>query len=177
MRPGPYRRLAAHPDGQIANRDCPLLLTHAASLIAQPSPAGRGCPASLPRIRCKVLIVVVTAVVALGLAGSALAVNADRTGAWDEAYAYSVKGKERTCVLTRKAKCKGAKLRGRVIHHGDLRKANLRKADLRFADFRGANLKRDNLRGANLDGVRWAQTVCPNATEINGAGSLTSTPC
>ena len=71
-------------------------------------------------------------------------------GTWDSTYRYSVNGRPRTCVLTRGARCVGARLRGRVTHHGDLRRANLRKADLRFADLRGANLAGADLRGANL---------------------------
>ena len=87
-------------------------------------------------------------VAALGAAGSASAgaffgnvTGAPTSGTWDRSHTYSVNGKTRTCTLTRGAKCVGAKLRGRVKHHGDLRGANLRRADLRFADLRGANLK------------------------------------
>ncbi|MGB1803695.1 MAG: pentapeptide repeat-containing protein, partial [Miltoncostaeaceae bacterium] len=71
-------------------------------------------------------------------------------GTWDKTHTYGVNGKKRTCTLTRGAKCVGAKLRGKVKHHGDLRKANLRRADLRFADLRGANLQGADLRSANL---------------------------
>jgi len=106
----------------------------------------------------------ITAAIALGLAGSASSQSVvekwdPATGTWVsvstspsssnparamrglQIYAYGVNGKKRTCTLTRGAKCVGARLRGRVKHHGDLRKANLRRADLRFADLRGANLK------------------------------------
>ena len=101
----------------------------------------------------RLLALIVTAALALGVAGSASALNqrgGNRTmgptqfivtGTWDTTYTYGVNGKRRTCTLTRGAKCVGAKLRGTVKHHGDLRKANLRRADLRFADLRGANLK------------------------------------
>ena len=97
-------------------------------------------------------------VIAVGVAGVASAgaqmmvgaVDAPTSGAWDTTHTYGVNGKRRTCTLTRGAKCVGAKLRGRVKHHGDLRKANLRRADLRFADLRGANLQGADLRSANL---------------------------
>ena len=72
------------------------------------------------------------------------------TGTWDTTYTYGVNRKKRTCALARGAKCVGAKLPGKVKHHGDLRKANLRRADLRFADLRGANLQGADLRSANL---------------------------
>ena len=114
----------------------------------------------------RLLALTVTAALSLGVAGSASAgvltpetsgpiLIGDATkqataGTWDKTYTYGVNGKKRTCTLTRGAKCVGAKLRGRVKHHGDLRKANLRRADLRFADLRGANLAGADLRGANL---------------------------
>ena len=99
----------------------------------------------------RLLALTITAAVALGVAGSASAgpppgvtfpnvVGAATSGTWDKTHTYGVNGKKRTCTLTRGAKCVGARLRGRVKHHGDLRKANLRRADLRFADLRGANL-------------------------------------
>jgi len=114
-------------------------------------------------------------VAALGAAGSASAgaffgnvTGAPTSGTWDRSHTYSVNGKTRTCTLTRGAKCVGAKLRGRVKHHGDLRKANLRRADLRLADLRGANLagadlrsanlKHADLRGANLKGATFHHT-------------------
>ena len=103
-------------------------------------------------------LLALAAVVALGVAGSASAgelvignvVGAPTSGTWDTTHTYGVNGQARTCTLTRGAKCVGAKLRGRVKHHGDLRKANLRRADLRFADLRGANLQGADLRSANL---------------------------
>ena len=103
-------------------------------------------------------LLALAAVVALGVAGSASAgelvignvVGAPTSGTWDTTHTYGVNGQKRTCTLTRGAKCVGAKLRGRVKHHGDLRKANLRRADLRFADLRGANLQGADLRSANL---------------------------
>ena len=114
------------------------------------------------------LALTITAGVALGVAGSASAggtvfgFGATDTG--DKTHTYAVNGKKRTCTLTRGAKCVGAKLRGKVKHHGDLRKANLRRADLRHADLRGANLqgadlrsaklKYADLRGANLKGAK-----------------------
>jgi len=110
----------------------------------------------------RLLALTITAAVALGVAGSASALNergGNRTmgpssfivtGTWDKTHTYAVNGKKRTCTLTRGAKCVGAKLRGKVKHHGDLRKANLRRADLRFADLRGVNLQGADLRSANL---------------------------
>jgi len=103
----------------------------------------------------------VVAGLALGVASTASAgdvdspwystvVGAPTSGTWDRTHTYAVNGKARTCTLTRGAKCVGAKLRGRVKHHGDLRGANLRRADLRFADLRGANLQGADLRSANL---------------------------
>ena len=97
-------------------------------------------------------------VIAVGVAGVASAgaqmmvgaVDAPTSGTWDRTHTYAVNGKARTCTLTRGAKCVGAKLRGKVKHHGDLRKANLRRADLRHADLRGANLAGADLRSANL---------------------------
>ena len=108
------------------------------------------------------LVLTITAAVALGVAGSASAGmqlrtipsgavdQQNATGTWDVTHTYGVNGKRRTCTLTRGAKCVGARLRGKVTHHGDLRKANLRRADLRFADLRGANLQGADLRSANL---------------------------
>ena len=108
----------------------------------------------------RLLALTITAALALGVAGSASALNergGNRTmgpssfivtGTWDKTHTYAVNGKKRTCTLTRGAKCVGAKLRGKVKHHGDLRKANLRRADLRFADLRGANLKGAKLQYA-----------------------------
>jgi len=113
----------------------------------------------------RLLALTITAAVALGVAGSASAqswagsgqvigggpaTSMPVSGTWDKTHTYGVNGKKRTCTLTRGAKCVGAKLRGRVKHHGDLRKANLRRADLRFADLRGANLQGADLRSANL---------------------------
>ncbi len=108
----------------------------------------------------RLLALTITAAVALGVAGSAGAqtgVNPQvtdlvkpRSGTWDKTHTYGVNGIRRTCTLTRGAKCVGAKLRGKVKHHGDLRKANLRRADLRHADLRGANLQGADLRSANL---------------------------
>ena len=106
----------------------------------------------------RALSVATVAAVALVVVGGASAGTDDRSsvdgsrafGGWDTTHTYTVKGETRTCTLTRGAKCAGAKLRGRVKHHGDLRKANLRLADLRFADLRGANLAGADLRGANL---------------------------
>ena len=108
----------------------------------------------------RLLVLTVTAALALGVAGSAGAQNSvdptvtdvvkPRSGTWDKTHTYAVNGKRRTCTLTRGGKCVGAKLRGKVKHHGDLRKANLRRADLRFADLRGANLQGADLRSANL---------------------------
>jgi hypothetical protein len=110
----------------------------------------------------RLLALTITAAIALGVAGGASAGN---VVTWDPRgdfasggvlqidnpfYTYGVNGQKRTCTLTRGAKCVGAKLRGRVKHHGDLRKANLRRADLRFADLRGANLQGADLRSANL---------------------------
>ena len=132
----------------------------------------------------RLLALTVTAALSLGVAGSASAgvltpetsgpiLIGDATkqatpGTWDKTYTYGVNGKKRTCTLTRGAKCVGAKLRGKVKHHGDLRKANLRRADLRFADLRGANLqgadlrsanlKHADLRGANLKGAKFQYT-------------------
>ncbi len=106
------------------------------------------------------LAVIAACAVGLAASGTALAGSVDgsrgvitessRAGTWDRAYTYSVAGRQRTCVLSRGATCVGARLRGRVTHHGDLRKANLRRADLRFADLRGANLSGADLRAANL---------------------------
>ena len=107
----------------------------------------------------RLLALAISAAVALGVAGSASAgvrsnVEARyEAGTWDRTHTYGVNGKKRTCTLTRGAKCVGAKLRGKVKHHGDLRKANLRRADLRFADLRGANLQGADLRSANLDDI------------------------
>ena len=108
----------------------------------------------------RVLALTIAAALALGMAGSAGAQNSvdptvtdvvkPRSGTWDTTHTYAVNGKRRTCTLTRGAKCVGAKLRGKVKHHGDLRKANLRRADLRFVDLRGANLQGADLRSANL---------------------------
>ena len=121
----------------------------------------------------RLLALTITAAVALGVAGSASSQSVVEkwnaaTGTWVSASAspsssnpvevmrrlqthtYGVNGKKRTCTLTRGAKCVGAKLRGKVKHHGDLRKANLRRADLRHADLRGANLQGADLRSANL---------------------------
>ena len=113
----------------------------------------------------RLLALTITAAVALGVAGSASAqswagsrqvfgggpaTSMPVSGTWDKSHTYAVNGKKRTCTLTRGAKCVGAKLRGKVKHHGDLRKANLRRADLRFADLRGANLQGADLRSANL---------------------------
>ena len=113
----------------------------------------------------RLLALTITAAVALGVAGSASAqswagsgqvigggpaTSMPVSGTWDKTHTYAVNGKKRTCTLTRGAKCVGAKLRGKVKHHGDLRKANLRRADLRFADLRGANLQGADLRSANL---------------------------
>jgi len=81
-----------------------------------------------------------------------------------------VNGKARTCALTRGATCVGARLRGRVKHHGDLRRANLRRADLRHADLRGANLYRANLYFANLSRVIWNNTTCPDGVNTWIAG-------
>ena len=78
-------------------------------------------------------------------------------------------GKARTCALTRGATCVGARLRGRVKHHGDLRRANLRRADLRHADLRGANLYRANLYFANLSRVIWNNTTCPSGVNTSTA--------
>jgi hypothetical protein len=68
-------------------------------------------------------------VIAVGVAGVASAgaqmmvgaVDAPTSGTWDRTHTYGVNGKKRTCTLTRGAKCVGAKLRGKVKHHGDLR--------------------------------------------------------
>ena len=110
----------------------------------------------------RLLALTITAALALGVAGSASALN-ERGGnrtmgpssfivtdTWDKTHTYAVNGKKRTCTITRGAKCVGAKLRGKVKHHGDLRNANLRRADLRHADLRGANLQGADLRSANL---------------------------
>ncbi len=110
----------------------------------------------------RLLALTITAALALGVAGSATGYvgslpNGEvfdvATGTWDRTHTYGVNGTKRTCTLTRGAKCVGAKLRGKVKHHGDLRKANLRRADLRFADLRGANLQGADLRSANLDDI------------------------
>jgi len=139
----------------------------------------------------RLLALTVTAALSLGVAGSASSESVvekrdPATGTWVSVstkpsssnpieamrrlhtYTYGVNGKRRTCTLTRGAKCVGAKLRGKVKHHGDLRKANLRRADLRFADLRGANLqgadlrsanlKHADLRGANLKGAKFQYT-------------------
>jgi uncharacterized protein YjbI with pentapeptide repeats len=121
----------------------------------------------------RLLPALLTSVAAFGVAGTASAgftsnASPAATGTYDATYTYGVNGKKRTCTLTRGAKCVGAKLRGKVKHHGDLRKANLRRADLRFADLRGANLqgadlrsanlKYADLRGANLKGARFHYT-------------------
>ena len=110
----------------------------------------------------RALSLIVTAAVALGVAGSASAAGVTWDPRGESAsggflsldnpffYTYGVNGKKRTCTLTRGAKCVGAKLRGKVKYHGDLRKANFRRADLRFADLRGANLQGADLRSANL---------------------------
>ena len=121
----------------------------------------------------RLLALTITAALALGVAGSASSQSVAEkwnaaTGTWVsvsttpsssnpveamrrlQTYTYGVNGKKRTCTLTRGAKCVGAKLRGKVRHHGDLRNANLRRADLRFADLRGANLQGADLRSANL---------------------------
>ena len=121
----------------------------------------------------RLLALTITAAAALGVAGSASSESVvekrdPATGTWVsvstkpsssdpieamrrlQTYTYGVNGKRRTCTLTRGAKCVGAKMRGKVKHHGDLRKANLRRADLRFADLRGANLQGADLRSANL---------------------------
>ena len=135
---------------------------------SQPAaPAGQQTPGPIGYrgdMTSRLLALTITAAVALGVAGSASAGgfpggflpppdnsgSANVTGTWDKTHTYGVNGKRRTCTLTRGAKCVGAKLRGRVKHHGDLRKANLRKADLRHCDLRGANLSGADLRGANL---------------------------
>ena len=119
------------------------------------------------------VLIFAAAVIAVGVSSVASAggqmmvgaVVAPTSGAWDTTHTYTVNGTKRTCTLTRGAKCVGAKLRGRVKHHGDLRKATLRRADLRFADLRGANLagadlrsanlKHADLRGANLKGAKF----------------------
>ena len=107
----------------------------------------------------RVLALTITAALALGVAGSATGYVGSQpngevfdvaTSTWDRTHTYGVNGTKRTCILTRGAKCVGAKLRGKVKHHGDLRKANLRRADLRFADLRGVNLQGADLRSANL---------------------------
>ena len=116
----------------------------------------------------RLLALTITAAVALGVAGSAsggmcgmdiscFVVGASpsegsspASGTWDRTYTYGVNGRKRTCTLTRGAKCVGAKLGGKVKHHGDLRNANLRRADLRHADLRGVNLQGADLRSANL---------------------------
>ena len=90
----------------------------------------------------RLLALTITAAVALGVAGSA--------SAGDTTYTYGVNGTKRTCTLTRGAKCVGAKLRGKVKHHGDLRNANL--------------------FGAMPLTTFWRNTTCPN-------GTVTSTPC
>ncbi|MGB0613804.1 MAG: hypothetical protein ACPGN4_06620, partial [Miltoncostaeaceae bacterium] len=83
----------------------------------------------------RLLAVTITAAVALGVAGSASAgwdvpepligkaLPSAKSGTWDITHTYAVNGKKRSCTLTRGAKCVGAKLRGKVKHHGDLRKA------------------------------------------------------
>ena len=108
-----------------------------------------------PGMTLRLLPALLTSVAAFGVAGTASAgftsnASPAATGTYDATYTYGVNGKKRTCTLTRGAKCVGAKLRGKVKHHGDLRKANLRRADLRFADLRGANLQGADLRSANL---------------------------
>lgn len=118
----------------------------------------------------RLLAVIVTAALALGVAGGAsaqstLAVGGTPTGTWDRTHTYAVNGTKRTCTVTRGAKCVGAKLRGKAKHHGDLSNANFRRADLRFcdlrganlqnADFRSANMKFCDLRGANLKGAKF----------------------
>ncbi|MBL6634034.1 MAG: pentapeptide repeat-containing protein [Thermoleophilia bacterium] len=110
-------------------------------------------------MRLRTTAILAIAAVALGVAGSATGYVGSRqngevfdsaTGTWDKTHTYGVNGTRRTCTLTRGATCVGAKLRGKVKHHGDLRNANLRRADLRFADLRGANLRGADLRSANL---------------------------
>ena len=109
----------------------------------------------------RLVTLTITAALALVVAGTASAgyfpppvqevvTGAPTSGTWDKTHTYAVNGKKRACTLTRGAKCVGAKLRGRVKHHGDLRGANLRRADLRHADLRGANLAGADLRSANL---------------------------
>ncbi len=152
---------AACPDGTVAFSVCPTSRGRGA-LGLRPS----GCTPGdelryghpmLPRTLSAWAVVAL----ALAAAGSAMAggvgapwypnvVGAPASGTWDRTHTYAVNGTRRTCTLTRGAKCVGAKLRGRVKHHGDLRKANLRRADLRFADLRGANLAGADLRSANL---------------------------
>ena len=146
----------------------------------------------------RLLALTITAALALGVAGSASALNergGNRTmgpssfivtGTWDRTHTYAVNGKRRTCTLTRGAKCVGAKLRGKVKHHGDLRKANLRRADLRFADLRGANLqgadlrsanlKYADLRGANLKGAKF-RYAAPVSGKKAKRGNQTPPPC
>jgi uncharacterized protein YjbI with pentapeptide repeats len=137
----------------------------------------------------------IAAVVALGVTGSASAgelvignvVGAPTSGTWDTTHTYGVNGKKRTCTLTRGAKCVGAKLRGKVKHHGDLRKANLRRADLRFADLRGANLqgadlrsanlKHADLRGANLKGAKFQYAPPVHGKKAERGSKYTTPPC
>ena len=139
------------------------------------------------RMVFRLLALTTTAAVALGLAGSASAggdlptvVGAPASGTWDTTHTYAVNGKARTCALTRGATCVGARLRGRVKHHGDLRRANLRRADLRHADLRGANLycanlyfanlTSTNLYFANLSRVIWNNTTCSDGVNTWIAG-------
>ena len=142
----------------------------------------------------RLVTLTITAALALGAAGNASAGGfvgigdvAPTSGTWDRSHTYSVNGKTRTCTLTRGAKCVGAKLRGRVKHHGDLRKANLRRADLRHADLRGANLagadlrsanlKHADLRGANLKGAKFHYTRPVHARQTtHGNGTPSCAP-
>jgi uncharacterized protein YjbI with pentapeptide repeats len=139
----------------------------------------------------RLVTLTITAALALGAAGTASSIStfgvvAPTSGTWDRTHTYSVNGKTRTCTLTRGAKCVGAKLRGRVKHHGDLRKANLRRADLRHADLRGANLagadlrsanlKHADLRGANLKGARFHYTPPVHGTQAK-RGNANNPPC
>ena len=149
----------------------------------------------------RLLALTITAAVALGVAGSASAqswagsgqvigggpaTSMPVSGTWDKTHTYGVNGKKRTCTLTRGAKCVGAKLRGRVKHHGDLRKANLRRADLRFADLRGANLqgadlrsanlKYADLRGANLKGAKFQYAAPVHGKKAKRGNSTPSCP-
>ena len=157
----------------------------------------------------RLLALTITAALSLGVAGSASAASGagigySKFGTWDATHTYAVNGKKRTCTLTRGAKCVGARLRGKVKHHGDLRKANLRRADLRGANLKGARFqyaapvhgkkaKRSNqtpscapkCEGANLIGAFFRGAVLKGAL-LTGATwgnttcpdrSVTSTGC